>query len=596
MAPFSFPCYQIDFSSVGSGKRLSATKRRIRWRFGFPNKAALDEGKTGTDCRGDEHELILVWSIASGKRQILMDGKEVHYLKGRTTLFEHSWNSFGTHVMKVVCHISPPMEPSPGFRQYDFMIDGQSFFTMPKVFELGLKSPTFMNGRMPGAVGGYSSSRNANGGRNEVYTNHNGSVVAQTPRNETEEDDELQRAIKASLEESRQYMERKGISSNASAPPGGPAPYTGPSGMTPAPAPTAEDLLDFMSDAPSSNLSAPPIPAAPVYTSAPVATAYGGPPGQQQHQQALVSYASPSAQQQSYPGAPPPPQPQYQEQYQETSPPPAPPPPQPSYDVFHQPAAPSGEGTLLSPESVAPNDPFAPKPASHNDIANEILNAYGGSANGVSTPMGAPTSPPPQQQQQFEQPHLANGGTNLREDHVLEKQSSNQGVLSMNGDLNPALEEAPLSDAEQALKKLVNLDHINEAPEAQVKLTMKRKEENTKKTKNGKSRPLPPAAQGYVGNDASLQQIKEVKPTSNKPKENIMKAPPTSFHPQAAAAGAMVLYGAEGGGPPPLQQQAGGFGVVYQEQQRQLYYQQQQHMSPPAYPPQQQQPQAFHYR
>jgi hypothetical protein len=28
---FAFPVYQIDFAAVQAGKRLSATKRRIRW-------------------------------------------------------------------------------------------------------------------------------------------------------------------------------------------------------------------------------------------------------------------------------------------------------------------------------------------------------------------------------------------------------------------------------------------------------------------------------------------------------------------------------------------------------------------------------------
>ena len=28
---FSFPVYQIDFSAVAAGKRVAATKRRIRW-------------------------------------------------------------------------------------------------------------------------------------------------------------------------------------------------------------------------------------------------------------------------------------------------------------------------------------------------------------------------------------------------------------------------------------------------------------------------------------------------------------------------------------------------------------------------------------
>jgi hypothetical protein len=44
----------------------------------------------------------------------------------------------GNHVLKIVAHASPPLSPTPGFRQYDFFIDGQSFFTFPKVYRLGM--------------------------------------------------------------------------------------------------------------------------------------------------------------------------------------------------------------------------------------------------------------------------------------------------------------------------------------------------------------------------------------------------------------------------------------------------------------------------
>ena len=44
----------------------------------------------------------------------------------------------GNHVLKVVAHASPPLSPTPGFRQYDFYVDGQTFFSFPKVYRLGL--------------------------------------------------------------------------------------------------------------------------------------------------------------------------------------------------------------------------------------------------------------------------------------------------------------------------------------------------------------------------------------------------------------------------------------------------------------------------
>ena len=41
-------------------------------------------------------------------------------------------------MLKVVAHATAPMSVDPGFRQYDFFVDGRSFFTFPKVYRLGL--------------------------------------------------------------------------------------------------------------------------------------------------------------------------------------------------------------------------------------------------------------------------------------------------------------------------------------------------------------------------------------------------------------------------------------------------------------------------
>ena len=73
----------------------------------------------------------------------------------------------------------------------------------------------------------------------------------------------------------------------------------------------------------------------------------------------------------------------------------------------------------------------------------------------------------------------------------------------------------PKSGIEIAMKRLVNIERIDEPAEAEVKLTMLQKEE-AKKAPKGKSRGLPPVAQGFVGQQATLAQIQEVKPVSTK--------------------------------------------------------------------------------
>mmetsp|Transcript_26136 Transcript_26136/g.39543 ORF Transcript_26136/g.39543 Transcript_26136/m.39543 type:complete len:178 (+) Transcript_26136:80-613(+) len=121
-------------------------------RWGYTNQVALQHGHTGNDCRGEEHDVTLVWSVASGKCQLLMDGQEVQFIVSRGSIVDHSWTTKGNHVIQVLAHASPPMSSGqiqPNFRQYDLLIDGQSFFTMPKVFELGLVQNQAAYARQP---------------------------------------------------------------------------------------------------------------------------------------------------------------------------------------------------------------------------------------------------------------------------------------------------------------------------------------------------------------------------------------------------------------------------------------------------------------
>jgi hypothetical protein len=149
--------------------------------------------------------------------------------------------------------------------------------------------------------------------------------------------------------------------------------------------------------------------------------------------------------------------------------------------------------------------------------------------------------------------------------------------------MNAAYEEPEeeKSELESALAKLVNIDHIDEPAEKEIKLTMQREEEKKKKAKTSA---LPPVGTGYVGSNATLSQIKEVKPAKpQKDPSEIMSPPPMLFSPGVVNAGALVVHGE---GPPPLQRGFGvgtqmGYGMPQQQMPQQQYYQQ-----PP--PPQQQ--------
>uniref|UniRef100_A0A7S2SKH3 Uncharacterized protein n=1 Tax=Eucampia antarctica TaxID=49252 RepID=A0A7S2SKH3_9STRA len=136
----SLSCYQIEVSSASSGKHVAATKRRIRWRFGFANPKAVASGETGVECRGREHEVTLVWSFTSGKRLVMADQKEVHFSQGRRTdgKFTTSWELKGGQVITIIAHAAPPLKSKPGFKQFDLKISGCSFSELPRIYELGL--------------------------------------------------------------------------------------------------------------------------------------------------------------------------------------------------------------------------------------------------------------------------------------------------------------------------------------------------------------------------------------------------------------------------------------------------------------------------
>ena len=135
------PVYQIDCLTQNKGKRFAATKRRVRWRFGFSNLDAIESGCTGMSCRGAEHEVVFVWSLTSGKQLILADGHEVHWAKSSNReKFEFTWNMNGNHEMKVIAHASLLNMKSENCNQFDLLIDGLSFWNFPKIFQLGNKN------------------------------------------------------------------------------------------------------------------------------------------------------------------------------------------------------------------------------------------------------------------------------------------------------------------------------------------------------------------------------------------------------------------------------------------------------------------------
>ena len=146
MSYTTFVPYQVDYTVQNTAKTLGFSKKRVTFKFGFANERALRQGETGPACRGSEHELTFIWSLASGKRQLLLDGRDVHFSEsgqnGWTAdrLWEHSFalKDKATHKVYKVQFISQPKDRDlSDQRPFDLRIGGMSYFQFNRIFQLG---------------------------------------------------------------------------------------------------------------------------------------------------------------------------------------------------------------------------------------------------------------------------------------------------------------------------------------------------------------------------------------------------------------------------------------------------------------------------
>ena len=420
--------------------------------------------------------MTMVWSLTSGKRQITMDGQEVHYASSRAGIVDFSWTMRGNHILKIVAHASPPMSATPNFRQYDFFIDGQSFFDLPKVYELGIRGAPQAQSRMHG--------------------NPNSYAVSSHGSPQSNEDADLQRAIQESLAESRRHLQK--VRSDDSYSASGTSFGTDyPLSLVSAPqlsAPRA-DLLDFGSPAPQQHSAlvpvAPQYPApapsyaqpAPAYGYSPApapvpALTYAPAPAEPVYAPAPV-YTSPATPN-TVAAAPP-----YQ-QFQSGQ--------LLSPGVTSTASAPPSYGFPVQQPMHSQDDPFAPKQPTQNELLTSVLGLYSSSPTSPATP-GAPPQP------NFQSPQAPFPTPN------------GQSNLSMNAPLTITneQEEAPKSAFDQALSSLVNFDDISAPADKDIQEAMRKKQEEQTR-KGNKSKALPPAANNMVGSGATLAQISQVKP------------------------------------------------------------------------------------
>jgi hypothetical protein len=112
------------------------------------NEEALNRGYSGDDCRGEEHDVELVWSVKSGKTRVYWNKRNISRLfrdGNRSGMVEFAWKTRTGENLQIVAH----SEARPGVTQYDLVVNGTSFFKMPKVSQLGVSqsseySPNFL--------------------------------------------------------------------------------------------------------------------------------------------------------------------------------------------------------------------------------------------------------------------------------------------------------------------------------------------------------------------------------------------------------------------------------------------------------------------
>jgi hypothetical protein len=347
-----FSPYQIDYTVKNTSKTFGFSKKKISFKFGIGNPPAIASGQTGANCRGSEHEIIFIWSLNSGKRQIMCDGKDVHYSESG----QNGWTAdqvFQHHFQIRVAGLSGPLrahlitQPAnrdvPHIKPFDLRLNGVSYFSMPQIFQLGTPQmvvrPVKGKGKMPGRGGG--------GG----YSNRGNEDDAYLSPQERE-------AIAAAKLASMQEMTR------------GPAPVP------------VEDLLSF--DAPAPAPVAPPNPYGQQYPPAPQAQGYSN---------YSLGAAAPQQAQQGFYGQPAPAPPPQQQMQQAQSgsfygqPAPAPPPQQQMQQ--------SQSGSFYGQQQGFMTSPNTKSVASYQ--------SYGSAPSFAQPPQQQQQQQPPQQQQQYMQ-------------------------------------------------------------------------------------------------------------------------------------------------------------------------------------------------
>jgi hypothetical protein len=151
--PF-LPLSELTLTNPLRSPTLLLSRTSQRRSFGLTNQAAQRSGKRGTDCRGEEHVVELVYSMVSKKTRVFWNKTNVSNLFRNSTprsggsadhstnshgSIEFSWQTRGGETVQIVAN----SESVTGTA--NLFIDGTNFDSLPHISDLGCSSSNDYN-------------------------------------------------------------------------------------------------------------------------------------------------------------------------------------------------------------------------------------------------------------------------------------------------------------------------------------------------------------------------------------------------------------------------------------------------------------------
>ncbi len=153
------------------GRLDPASKRVISWTYMVADSSSDFDGM-------EQHEVVLTWSVSSGKRCIQIDGLEESYVIDKGGIVDQKLSTSYGHELHIIGTKVAPDNAHSIFRCYELLINGRSFFTYPEAAHARGKGLT----HIPGGYGSGPTSilqilypnqsfDGANNGENPQYEN-----------------------------------------------------------------------------------------------------------------------------------------------------------------------------------------------------------------------------------------------------------------------------------------------------------------------------------------------------------------------------------------------------------------------------------------